>query len=66
MLLLRSLAFFLRPGLDRKNFTPINSITFVLFGKYYLIMDQLGSKDSSRYFQLICVINYFLSIFTTS
>jgi hypothetical protein len=37
----------------------MNSITFVLFGKYYPILDQLGLKDSSRDFQLNCVISYF-------
>jgi hypothetical protein len=44
-----------------KNFKPMNSTTFVLFGKYYPIMDQLGSKDSSRDFQLNCVIIYFFT-----
>jgi hypothetical protein len=44
----------------------MNSTTFVLFGKYCPIVDQLGSKDSSRDFQLNCVISYFLPIFTTS
>jgi hypothetical protein len=29
----------------------MNITTFVLFGKYYPIVDQLGSKDSSRDFQ---------------
>jgi hypothetical protein len=43
----------------------MNSTTFVLFGKYCPIMDQLGSKDSSRDFQLNYVISYFLSIFNT-
>ena len=38
---------------------PMNSTTFVLFGKYCPIVDQLGSKDSSRDFQLNCVISYF-------
>jgi hypothetical protein len=33
-----------------KNFKPMNSATFVLFVKYCSIMDQLGSKDSSRDF----------------
>jgi hypothetical protein len=47
-------------------FNLINSITFVLFGKYCPIVDQLGSKDSSRDFQLNCVISYFLPIFNTS
>jgi hypothetical protein len=42
-----------------KKMNPINSITFVLFDKYYPIVDQLDSKDSSRDFQLNCVINYF-------
>jgi hypothetical protein len=37
------------------------STTFVLFGKYYPIVDQLGSKDSSRNFQLNCVISYFFT-----
>jgi hypothetical protein len=49
-----------------KNFELMNSTTFVLFGKYCPIMDQLGSKDSSRHFQLNCVISYFLPTFTTS
>jgi hypothetical protein len=44
----------------------MNSTTFVLFGKYCPIVDQLGSKDSSRDFQLNCVISYFLPTFTTS
>jgi hypothetical protein len=39
----------------------MNSIIFVLFGKYYPIMDQLGSKDSSRDFQLNYVISYFFT-----
>jgi hypothetical protein len=43
----------------------MNSTTFVLFDKYCPIMDQLGSKDSSRDFQLNCVISYFLPIFNT-
>ena len=44
----------------------MNSTTFVLFGKYCPIVDQLGSKDSSRDFQLNCVISYFfLPIFNT-
>ena len=37
----------------------MNSTTFVLFGKLCLIVDQLGSKNSSRDFQLNCVISYF-------
>jgi hypothetical protein len=44
----------------------MNSTTFVLFGKYCPTVDQLGSKDSSRDFQLNCVISYFLPTFTTS
>jgi hypothetical protein len=47
-------------ALIEENFNPINSTIFVLFGKYCLIMDQLGSKDSSRDFQLNYVISYFL------
>jgi hypothetical protein len=39
----------------------MNSTTFVLFGKYCPIMDQLGSKDSSRDFQLNCIISYFFT-----
>jgi hypothetical protein len=39
----------------------MNSITFVLFGKYCLIVDQLGSKDSSRDFQLNYIISYFFT-----
>jgi hypothetical protein len=44
----------------------MNSTTFVLFDKYCSIVDQLGSKDSSRDFQLNCVISYFLPIFSIS
>jgi hypothetical protein len=44
---------------------PMNSTIFVLFGKYCPIVDQLGSKDSSRDFQQNCVISYFLPTFTT-
>jgi hypothetical protein len=50
-------------SLCKKKFNPINSTTFVLFGKYCLIVDQLGSKDSSRDFQLNWVISYFLPTF---
>jgi hypothetical protein len=42
-----------------KNFKLMNSITFVLFDKYCPIVDQLGSKDSSR--ELNCVISYFFT-----
>ena len=42
-----------------KKVNLMNSATFVLFGKYCPIVDQLGSKDSSRDFQLNCIINYF-------
>jgi hypothetical protein len=48
-----------------KNFNPMNSTTFVLFDKYCPIVDQLGSKDSSRDLQLNCVISYFLPTFNT-
>ena len=44
-----------------KKVNPMNSTTFVLFGKYCPIVDQLGSKDSSRDFQLNCVISYFFT-----
>jgi hypothetical protein len=44
-----------------ENFNLMNSTIFVLFGKYCPIMDQLGSKDSSRDFQLNCVISYFFT-----
>jgi hypothetical protein len=43
------------------NFSPINSTIFVLFSKYCPIMDQLCSKDSSRDFQLNCIISYFFT-----
>jgi hypothetical protein len=43
----------------------MNSTTFVLFDKYCPIVDQLGSKDLSRDFQLNCVISYFLPTFNT-
>jgi hypothetical protein len=42
-----------------KFLNPMNSTTFVLFDKYCPIVDQLGSKDLSRDFQLNCVISYF-------
>jgi hypothetical protein len=45
----------------RKNFNPMNSTIFVLFDKYCSIVHQLGSKDSSRDFQLNCVISYFFT-----
>jgi hypothetical protein len=44
----------------------MNSITFVLFSKYYPIVDQLDSKDSSRDFHLNCVISYFLPTFNVA
>jgi hypothetical protein len=43
----------------------MNNTIFVLFNKYCPIVDQLGSKDSSRDFQLNCVISYFLPISNT-
>jgi hypothetical protein len=49
----------------RQQYSRYDNTTFVLFGKYCPIMDQLGSKDSSRDFQLNCVISYFLPTFTT-
>ena len=42
-------------------FNLTNSIIFILFGKYCQIVDQLGSKDSSRDFQLNYVISYFFT-----
>jgi hypothetical protein len=39
----------------------MNNTIFVLFDKCYLIVDQLDSKDSSRDFQLNCVISYFFT-----
>jgi len=42
-------------------FNPINNTTFVLFDKYYSIMDQLGSKNSSRDFQLNYLIHLVIS-----
>jgi hypothetical protein len=42
-------------------FNLMNSTTFVLFDKYCPIVDQLGSKDSSRDFELNCVIRYFFT-----
>jgi hypothetical protein len=44
-----------------QNLNLMNSTAFVLFGKYCSIVDQLGSKDSSRDFQLNCVISYFFT-----
>jgi hypothetical protein len=44
----------------------MNSIIFVLFNKYCPIVNQLGSKDSSRDFQLNCVISYFFTYINTS
>jgi hypothetical protein len=43
----------------RKNFKLMNTIIFVLFDKYCPIVDQPGSKDSSRDLQLNYVISYF-------
>jgi hypothetical protein len=45
----------------QKKFNPINSTTFVLFDKYCPTVDQLGSKDSSRDFQLNWIISYFFT-----
>jgi hypothetical protein len=39
----------------------MNSITLVLFVKYCPIVDQLGSKDLFRDFQLNYVISYFFT-----
>jgi hypothetical protein len=50
-----------RPRLVWKKMNLINSIIFVLFDKYCPIIDQLGLKDSSRDFQLNCVISYFFT-----
>jgi hypothetical protein len=50
-----------RASFRLKKMNPINSTIFVLFGKYCRIVDQLGSKDSSRDFQLNCVISYFFT-----
>ena len=50
-----------RPRSLCKKINPMNSTTFVLFGKYYSTVDQLGSKDSSRDFQLNCVISHFFT-----
>jgi hypothetical protein len=41
----------------------MNSTTFVLFDKYCPIVDQLGSKDSSRDFELNCVIRYIFYLY---
>jgi hypothetical protein len=51
----------LSPCLDRRFFNLMNSTTFVLFDKYCPIVDQVGSKDSSRDFELNCVIRYFFT-----
>jgi hypothetical protein len=63
--ILAALAFAIKAGgtFSAKKFKPINSTTFVLFDKYYLIVDQLGLKDSSRDFQLNCVIIFFTYIY---
>ena len=56
-------AQFVHPGLVHfaNFFNPVNSTTFVLFGKYCLIVDQLGSKNSSRDFQLNYLIHLVIS-----
>jgi hypothetical protein len=41
----------------------MNSIVFVLFSKYCPIVDQLGSRDSSRDFLLNYVISFFIYIY---
>jgi hypothetical protein len=48
-------------GLFANFFNSMYSINFVLFNKYCSIVDQLGSKDSSRDFQLNCLISYFFT-----
>jgi len=45
----------------KKKVNLMNSTMFVLFDKYCSIVDQLGSKDSSRDFQLTYVISYFFT-----
>jgi hypothetical protein len=42
-------------------FNLTNSTIFVLFDKYCPIVNQLGLKDSSRDFELNCVIRYFFT-----
>jgi hypothetical protein len=49
----------LTPRLDCKRNELDEYYYFFLFGKYCPTVDQLGSKDSSRDFQLNCVISYF-------
>jgi len=50
-----------------KNLDFANVVLSFVCDKYYLIMDGLGSKDSSCDLQLICAISYlFLSIFNVS
>jgi hypothetical protein len=44
----------------------MNNTIFLLFGKYCPIIDQLDSKDSSRDFQLNCILVIFLPTFTIS
>jgi hypothetical protein len=42
-----------------KNFLDFDTVALsFLFDKYYLIMEQLGLKDSSRDLQLNCIISY--------
>jgi hypothetical protein len=57
----RFCVFSVKMGPIANILNPINSTTFVLFDKYYPIVDQLGSKDSSHDFQLNCVISYFFT-----
>jgi len=47
-----------------KNFLNFNTIALLfLFDKHYLIMEQLGLKDSSCDLQVNCVISYLFYLY---
>ena len=47
-----------------KNFLDFNTVALLfLFDKHYLIMEQLGLKDSSCDLQVNCVISYLFYLY---
>ena len=49
----------IRPCLDAKSFLKFDAVSLlIVFDNYCPTMDELGSKDSSRDFQLNCVISF--------
>jgi len=54
----------LRPCLDPNFFLDFDTVAFsFLFDKQYLIIEQLGLKDSSRDLQINCAISYLFYLY---